>query len=57
MTYNSECTVQVCKFNALAEFNDKVGSYQELLISEEQLHSCFVYTKRCEVTTCDVVML
>ena len=55
MTYNKECTVQVCKLNAFVEYNDKGGSYHKLLIveMEEQLHSCFVYTKRCKVTACE----
>ena len=55
MTYNNECTVQVCKLNAFVEYNDKDGSYHKLLIAEkeEQLHSCFVYTKCCKVTTCE----
>ena len=55
MTYNKECTVQVCKLNAFAECNDKGGSYHKLLITEkeDQLHSCFVYTKRGTVTTCE----
>ena len=50
-----ECTVQVCKLNAFTECNDKGGSYHKLLIAEKegQLHSCFVYTKRCEDSTCE----
>ena len=32
-TYNSECTVQVCKLNAFVTFNGKGGSYDELLDS------------------------